>query len=170
VKEVAATSGLSIRALHHYDAIGLPVPTARSAAGYRPYTEEDLLRLQQIVIGRELGPSPEAIRRALDDPQFDRRQALLAQRAELLRRAVRAGEMVRAIDAALDGIDHPATENEEANVDLRKIFNGFDPAQHANEAQQPWGDTESRTGCRCGRTKAHTEADWRAIKAEQASI
>ena len=41
------------------------------------------LRLQQILIGRELGLSLEAIRRSLDDPRFDRRQALLAQRAEL---------------------------------------------------------------------------------------
>lgn len=92
-------SGLTIRALHHYD-LGLLVPNARSAAGDRLYDGEDLLRLQQIIIGRELGLPLEAIRRSLDDPAFDRRQALLSQRTELAARAERAVDMIRAIDAA----------------------------------------------------------------------
>jgi DNA-binding transcriptional MerR regulator len=55
VKEVASLSGLTVRALHHYDSIGLLAPSARSGAGYRLYDDDDLLRLQQILIGRELG-------------------------------------------------------------------------------------------------------------------
>ena len=90
VKQVARLTGLTIRTLHHYDAIGLLAPSARSAAGYRLYDDDDLLRLQQILIGRELGLSLEAIRRSLDDPRFDRRQALLAQRTELEARTTRA--------------------------------------------------------------------------------
>ena len=64
-----------------------------------------MLRLQQILIGRELGLSLEAIRRSLDDPQFDRRAALRAQRAELAARAERTADMIRAIDAALTAIE-----------------------------------------------------------------
>jgi DNA-binding transcriptional MerR regulator len=101
VKEVAGLTGLTVRALHHYDSLGLLVPSARSAAGYRLYDDDDLLRLQQILIGRELGLSLEEIRRSLDDPRFDRRQALLAQRGELAARADRTAGMIRAIDAAL---------------------------------------------------------------------
>ena len=63
VKEVAELSGLTIRALHHYDAIALLTPSARSGAGYRLYADDDLMRLQQILIGRELGLSLEEIRR-----------------------------------------------------------------------------------------------------------
>ena len=55
VKEVAEIAGVSVRALHHYDAIGLLVPKLRSGSGYRLYDEDDLLRLQQILINRELG-------------------------------------------------------------------------------------------------------------------
>jgi DNA-binding transcriptional MerR regulator len=55
VKDVSQIAGISIRALHHYDEIGLLVPKVRTEAGYRLYTDDDLLRLQQIVIGRELG-------------------------------------------------------------------------------------------------------------------
>ena len=76
VQEVAELAGLTVRALHHYDSIGLLSPSMRSAAGYRLYTDDDLLRLQQIVIGRELGLSLEAIRGSLDDPHFDRRYHL----------------------------------------------------------------------------------------------
>jgi len=96
VKEVAEITGVSVRTLHHYDAIGLLVPGGRSEAGYRLYDDEDLLRLQQILIGRELGLTLEAIGRSLDDPAFDRRQALLAQRRELERRAEETAEMIRA--------------------------------------------------------------------------
>ena len=165
VKEVAELSGLTVRALHHYDAIGLLEPSARSAAGYRLYSDDDLLRLQQIVIGRELGLPLEAIRRTLDDPGFDRRQALLAQRAELAGRAARATDMIRAIDAALTAIE----ERDMSKVDLKKIFDGFDPAEHEDEVKQRWGQTDAYK-ISAQRTKSYTEADWQRMKEEQAAI
>jgi DNA-binding transcriptional MerR regulator len=165
VKEVAEVSGVSVRALHHYDAIGLLTPRARSAAGYRLYDEEDLLRLQQILIGRELGLSLEAIRRSLDDPAFDRRAALLLQRAELAARAERAGDMVRAIDAALTAIE----EKDMRKANFEKIFDGFDPARYEDEAKQRWGHTDAyKTSAQ--RTKSYSDADWRKLKDEQAAI
>lgn len=126
VKDVASLSGLTVRALHHYDSIGLLAPRARSSAGYRLYDDDDLLRLQQILIGRELGLSLEAIRRSLDDPRFDRRQALLAQRAELAMRAARAAEMIRAIDAAHDVLHGSglAADEGRASRDLRRRTRG----------------------------------------------
>src|SRR5262245_65568763 len=101
VRDVARIARVSVRTLHHYDAIGLLVPTGRSTAGYRLYTDADLLRLQQILIGRELGLPLEEIRRSLDDPRFDRKAALLEQRQRLCERARQADAMIRAIDAAL---------------------------------------------------------------------
>src|SRR5688572_1549525 len=101
VADVARQSGVSIRALHHYDAIGLLVPTGRTEAGYRLYTDADLLRLQQILIGRELGFSLDEIKRSLNDPRFDHRQALLEQRERLKVKARSLDEMLKAVDAAL---------------------------------------------------------------------
>src|SRR5688500_8483895 len=100
VNDVAVAAGVSVRTLHHYDAMGLLVPSARTEAGYRLYTDQDLLRLQQILIGRELGLALEEIRRMLDEPDFDRRRALLRQRAELVGRVERTNKMIRAVDAA----------------------------------------------------------------------
>jgi MerR family transcriptional regulator, thiopeptide resistance regulator len=165
VKDVAELSGLTIRALHHYDSIGLLVPSARSTAGYRLYDDDDLLRLQQILIGRELGLSLEAIRRSLDDPGFDRREALLAQRTELAARAERATDMIRAIDTALTAIE----EKDMGTVDMKKIFDGFDPDQYADETKQRWGNTEAYQ-ISAKRTKFYTEADWQKLKDEQAAI
>lgn len=165
VQQVARLSGLTVRALHHYDAIGLLPPSARSSAGYRLYDDDDLLRLQQIMIGRELGLSLEAIRRSLDDPAFDRRRTLLAQRAELSARAERTRDMLRAIDAALTLIE----ENKMPNVDMQKIFDGFDPDRHADEARARWGETEAYK-VSAQRAKSYTEADWAKLKEEQAAI
>jgi DNA-binding transcriptional MerR regulator len=172
VKEVAALSGVTVRALHHYDELGLLTPNARTSAGYRLYSDDDLLRLQQILIGRELGLSLEAIRRSLDDPGFDRRAALIAQRAELAARAERAEDMVRAIDAALAAIE--VAENKEdtnvgTKVDFKKIFDGFDPEKYEEETKQRWGNTQGYKTAE-KRWKSYTEADWRKCKEEQYAI
>jgi len=167
VKEVAELSGLSVRALHHYDAIGLLVPSTRTAAAYRIYNEDDLLRLQQILIGRELGLSLEDIRRSLDDPRFDRRQVLLDQRAQLEERAERAAEMIGAIDAALATIKNADTED--TTMDMKKIFNGFDPDKYADEARQRWGNADAyKISMR--RTKSYKEKDWEKLRDEQSAI
>jgi DNA-binding transcriptional MerR regulator len=165
VKEVAGLSGLTVRALHHYDAIGLLEPSARSAAGYRLYSDDDLMRLQQIIVGRGLGLSLEAIRRSLDDPAFDQREALLAQRAELAARVGRTNDMIRAIDAALSVIE----EKDMSKADFKKIFDGFDPSTHEDEVKQCWGQTDAYK-ISAQRTKSYTEADWQRFKDEQAAI
>lgn len=75
LEEVARITGVSVRALRHYDEIGLLGPSGRTQADYRLYSDDDLLRLQQILIGRKLGMPLEEIKRSLDDPRFDRRAA-----------------------------------------------------------------------------------------------
>src|SRR5690606_13040928 len=66
IGELARRTGLTVRALHHYDAVGLLVPSARTAAGHRRYTAADVARLQQIASLRALGLPLDAIREALD--------------------------------------------------------------------------------------------------------
>jgi DNA-binding transcriptional MerR regulator len=176
VKKVAALSGVSIRTLHHYDAIGLLVPSLRSAAGYRLYTDDDLLRLQQILIGRELGMSLEDIRRSLDDPRFDRRRALLEQRAALARRAEQTSAMIQAIDSALAVLEATVVgatgrerKREETEMDAKKIFNGFDPAKYEDEVKQRWGNTEGYKTAE-KRWKSYNEEDWKRCMAEQGAV
>lgn len=168
VKEVGRLSGVSVRTLHHYDEIGLLQPSERTRAGYRLYDDDDLLRLQQILIGRELGLSLEQIRRSLDDPSFGRRKALEEQRAELMRRIDRSSAMVRAIDEALAGLDQREGEGEHT-MDIEKIFGGFDPSVHEEEVKARWGHTDAYAES-ARRTKRYSEADWRRFRDEQASL
>ena len=165
VSEVAQITGISVRALHHYDEIGLLVPTGRSGAGYRLYDDDDLLRLQQILIGREQGLALEEIRRLLDDPHFDRREALLAQRRHLKQRVEQASELIRALDAALAILDDGSGEN----MEMKQIFDGFEPSQYEAEVKARWGNTDSYKES-VKRTKSYGPLDWERIRAEQASI
>jgi DNA-binding transcriptional MerR regulator len=171
VKEVARIAGVSVRALHHYDDIGLLAPSARTEAGYRLYSDDDLLRLQQILIGRELGMSLEEIKRSLDDPTFDRRAALEKQRQEITTRAERAAAILRAIDAALAALTN---EGGKAMKDMSKeeitaLFDGFDPSRHEAEVRDRWGDTGAHKES-ARRTSQYTKADWQRYKVESDAI
>ena len=79
VHEVSQKTGVSIRALHHYDSIGLLCPAAVSEAGYRLYDDAALERLQQILLFRELEFPLKDIAAILDSPNFDRGRALEQQ-------------------------------------------------------------------------------------------
>jgi MerR family transcriptional regulator, thiopeptide resistance regulator len=165
VSEVATLTGVSVRTLHHYDAIGLLVPKGRTVAGYRLYDAQDLLRLQQILIGREQGLSLEAIRASLDDPRFDRKQALLAHRQQLEQRAEQTHAMIRAIDAALNLLEGGSG----AGIDMKQLFNGFDPSKYAAEAETRFGQTDSYKES-MKRTKGYTPEDWQRMQNEQSAV
>lgn len=79
VHEVSELTGVSVRALHHYDAIGLLRPSAHSDAGYRLYSDDDLVRLQQILLFRALEFPLKDIRDIIDSPDFDQSRALEQQ-------------------------------------------------------------------------------------------
>src|SRR5215213_7683251 len=76
IGELARRTGLTVRTLHHYDAIGLLSPAERSGGGHRVYGEADVQRLYRIVSLRSLGFPLEAIAAALDGVGFDARAAV----------------------------------------------------------------------------------------------
>jgi len=83
VGELARRTGVSVRTLHYYDEIGLLAPSHHTAAGYRLYTEADVIRLQQIKSLRNLGFSLEEIRRFLSRPDVSPERVLQLQIAHL---------------------------------------------------------------------------------------
>lgn len=92
VGELAERTGLSVRALHHYEEIGLLVPSGRTESGHRLYAEEDVMRLQQIASLRSLGFSLAEIREFLDASSFSPERVIelhiarIRERIELERR------------------------------------------------------------------------------------
>ena len=164
IKEVADIVGISVRTLHYYDEIKLLTPSDRSAAGYRLYDQQDLLRLQQILIGRKLGLALEKIRKALDDPEFDYEASLREQREQLVQRVDETHKMIAAIDKTLDEL-----KGGDLPINFRAIFDGFDPADFEDEVAGRWGDTEAFSQS-SERTRHYTETDWKTIKAEADAI
>ncbi|MFD3950429.1 MerR family transcriptional regulator [Streptomyces albidoflavus] len=162
VGQVAAVAGVTVRTLHHYDAIGLLSPSGRSAAGHRRYGDGDLDRLQRVLFHRALGFALDEIAALLDDPDADprahlrRQHALLTDRIETLRRM--ADAVAAAMEAAQMGINLTPEEKFE-------VFEGYDPDQYADEARQRWGHTDAyRESQR--RTASYTKADWQRLKDE----
>lgn len=103
VGELADRTGLTVRTLHHYEAIGLLVASGRSDAGHRRYGAADVDRLYRICLLRDLGLGLPDIARALDDPTWSLAAALGAHLDELDRRIAastalrrRVGNLVRA--------------------------------------------------------------------------
>ena len=93
VKQLAQKCGVSVRTLHHYDAIGLLKPAKTTEACYRLYVEDTLERLYLILLFRELGFRLQDIRGILDAPDFDRNR-VLEQQIALLERKQRHLEYV----------------------------------------------------------------------------
>jgi len=102
VGEFAARTGVSVRTLHHYDRIGLLRPAAHSARGYRLYTEEELLRLQQILTLRFLGFRLASIGALLERPDFQILASLRVQRSALRDRIAELQQIDTALGALVD--------------------------------------------------------------------
>jgi DNA-binding transcriptional MerR regulator len=83
VGDLARRTGLTVRTLHHYDAIGLLKPSLHSQAGYRLYTARDIARLQQVLSLRQLGFSLDEIRDCLDRPGFSPQEIITLHVARL---------------------------------------------------------------------------------------
>ena len=160
VGQVAERFGVTVRTLHHYDEIGLLSPSVRSPAGYRLYTEEDLTRLQHVVVYRRLGFALEDVAMLLDHPE-GAVEHLRRQRTAVLQRLGEMRDLVTAIDRALERemSNQPATPDE-----MKELFGeGFHDAQA--EAEERWGETDAWRQSQ-ERTKGYTKADWEAVKAE----
>jgi DNA-binding transcriptional MerR regulator len=134
VKEVSHISGVSVRTLHHYDAIGLLKPAQITEAGYRLYDEDALGRLQTILMLKTLEFPLKEIKAILDAPNFDA-VAAMEQQIKLL-------ELRR---AHLDGLIAHAHKIKETGV-ISMNFKPFDTKKldtYAAEAKEKWGATEA---------------------------
>ena len=134
VGEISKMTGISVRTLHHYDAIGLLHPAQVTEAGYRMYSDQNLQRLHTILLLRQLQFPLKEIRQILDSPGFDPLEAL-PQQIELL-------ELQRQhLD---DLISHARTILKTGVIPMN--FKPFDQKkldEYAAEAKNRWGRTDA---------------------------
>jgi DNA-binding transcriptional MerR regulator len=98
--EFAKRAGVTIRALHHYDRLGLLKPSGRTTAGYRLYTDRDLVRLEQIVALKFIGFPLSQIRELLSRKDLDVVAALRQQRQIIAEKRDHLDRAIRAIERA----------------------------------------------------------------------
>jgi DNA-binding transcriptional MerR regulator len=163
VGAVAGLTGVSVRTLHHYDDIGLVVPSVRTAAGYRGYTDADIERLHLVLVYRSVGLRLEQIRTLLDDPDADV-VAHLQHQLELLRsHADRLRHTIDAVEELMTAHRRGIQLTAEEQIEI------FGTAAHsesyAAEAEQRWGDSDAWAQSQ-RRTATMTKQDWIDAKAE----
>ena len=165
VGELAEVSGVTVRTLHHYDEIGLLVPSTRTASGYRIYTNDDVDRLRAILTYRELGLGLGEIAAAVDSPAATE-DVLRTARRRIDVRIARLRAIARSLDVAIAQGGKESTMTPEEKL---SVFGDFDPAEHEEEAKQRWGGSDEYAQS-ARRTAGYTKQDWETIQAEAAGI
>jgi MerR family transcriptional regulator, thiopeptide resistance regulator len=124
-----------------------------------------VLRLQQVLLFRELGLPLDEIAAAIDATE-SREDLLRQHKGVLLAKRARLDAMLAALDAALVTTEKGQPMQPD---DVKKLFDGFDPAQYEDEAKERWGDTDAyKESAR--RTKTYGKAEWSTIQADSAAI
>jgi MerR family transcriptional regulator, thiopeptide resistance regulator len=163
VGAVAALTGVSVRTLHHYDHIGLVVPSVRTSAGYRGYTDADIERLHLVLVYRSVGMPLDEIRTLLDDPTADVAEHLRRQHQLLLEQADRLQHTIKAVEELMSahrqGIQ--LTAQEQIEIFGATAFS----EEYAAEAEERWGDTDAWKQSQ-QRVSQFSKDDWIAIKAD----
>jgi DNA-binding transcriptional MerR regulator len=169
VREFATLSGVTPKALRHYDQLGLLKPR-RSDAGYRQYVERDLERLEQITALMFVGLSLRDIRRVLEKPAPALADALRAQRAVLeeKRRLI-----AMAVEAIRDAEQVIAEGKAPAATVLTRLIEVIDMQRHTDRLRQYFSD-EAWTRWTALR-EAHPQpgslsAAWRTLFGDAASL
>jgi MerR family transcriptional regulator, thiopeptide resistance regulator len=157
IQEIARLAGTTSRTLRHYDDIGLLAPTRIARNGYRHYDESALVRLQRILLLRELGLGLPQIAEVLRSASQETTEAsALETHLALLReeqnRLARQIASVETTITALRGGEQLMAEN---------MFDGFDHTQYKDEVEQRWGRKAYADGDRWWRGMTDAErADW----------
>jgi DNA-binding transcriptional MerR regulator len=163
IAQVARMSGVTSRTLRHYDDIGLLRPAYTDDSGRRHYERHELVRLQQILVLRELGVGLDRIAEVLAGAT-SQAEALRLHRKWLLEERDRLDRLAATVTRTIE-------ELEGGNrMSVEDLFSGFEPdsaqaRRLAAEAAERWGDTavESRQ-----RVKGWSKEKWAAVNRQGA--
>lgn len=139
ITEVARLTGITSRALRHYDRIGLVAPSRIGSNGYRHYDEAALVRLQRVLLLRELGVGLGEIARLLDE-STDAPAALRRHLDHLRRERSRLDRQIVSLQTTID------TLTEGGALMAETMFDGFDPTRYEEEVAERWGAAAAEEG------------------------
>ena len=161
IVDIARLAGTTSRTLRHYGDVGLLDPSRIGSNGYRYYDETALVRLQRILLLRELGLGIPAIAEVLAG-QRDSRQALQLHLEWLAGEKARLDRQIASVESTLKNLKGGK------QLMAEDMFDGFDHTQYKDEVVEGWGADAYRTGDAWWRSKSKDEQ--RAYQAQHDSI
>jgi len=156
IQDIARLSGTTSRTLRHYGAEGLLPPSRIGANGYRYYDDRALVRLQRILLLRDLGLGIPAIRLVLDR-EVGETAALRAHLGWLEEEQRRLDRQIRSVQTTITTLEG------EGQLMAAKMFDGFDHTQYKEEVEERWGADAYRSSAEwwSGMTPAQ-KSEWQA--------
>jgi DNA-binding transcriptional MerR regulator len=150
IQDIARLAGTTSRTLRHYDDVGLVKPSRIGSNGYRYYDADALVRLQRVLLLRELGLGIPAIGEVMAG-QRDDSLALRTHLEWLAQEKERIGRQIASVErtiSELEGGEQPMAED---------MFDGFDHTQYKEEVEERWGKD----------AYAKSDAWWRSMSDEE---
>ena len=163
INEVAKLTGVTVRTLHYYDEIGLLPPSEITESGYRIYDEVSLEKLQQILFFRELDFPLNEIKEIMENPNYDKSQALEKQRELLIKKRDRLEQLIALVNRTMEGEQQMSFEE----FDITEIEKMKE--QYAAEVKERWGDTEAYAQSQ-EKTSKYSKQQWNFLQGEGDSI
>ncbi|NLB46410.1 MAG: MerR family transcriptional regulator [Microbacteriaceae bacterium] len=152
IQQVARIAGTTSRTLRHYDSVGLVTPSRIGSNGYRYYDEAALVRLQRVLLLRELGVGLPQIGEILAQQQ-DEVAALTTHLALLTHEQQRLARQITAVEHTINYLNRKET------LMADTMFDGFDHTQYQQEVEERWG----------AEAYAASDAWWRGQSADEQS-
>lgn len=141
IQKLASLAGISVRTLHYYDEIGLLKPARIEKNGYRKYSEEELVKLQQILFFRELEFPLEHIKQMFESPNFNQIEALKDQRKLIVMKKSRLESLLKTIDKTINSMKN---EKPMSDYDRYGALSDEQVEEYKEEVRQKYGEKAYR--------------------------
>lgn len=166
VKELARLTGLTPRTLRYYDAVGLLCPRRGRENDYRLYGPQEVERLQQILLYRDMGLPLEEIKDLLDAPGFDREAALREHLRRLRERRREVDALIRTVQTTLSEIKGETAMTDEKKFEgMKRQIIEENEAAYGKELREKYGDktVEAHTA----RLSGMSQQEWEETQKEE---
>jgi DNA-binding transcriptional MerR regulator len=158
IQDIARLAGTTSRTLRHYDDIGLLAPSRIGGNGYRYYDRASLVRLQRILLLRDLGLGLPAIADVLQN-QTDAGPALRTHLAWLRDERARLARQIASVESTIK-----AMEGGE-QIMAEDMLDGFDHTQYKDEVEERWGKEAYAKSDAWWRSKSPAEKkEWQELQ------
>lgn len=157
IRQIARLAGTTSRTLRHYDQLGVLPPSRVGDNGYRYYDSEALLRLQQILLLRELGVDLATIARMLEG-QSDHRVALTGHLERLREERLGLERRIRSVESTIGRLERGE------DLMAEEMLDGFDHTRYRDEVIERWGEQAAEESARWwDGQSAEEQADFKTV-------